>query len=68
VKRIFVGRTVFAAMNGAVAQDQLPRIPREQVTEVQKQAVTVIIAGRALRWLLPLAPESVAECRIRRGW
>jgi hypothetical protein len=55
-------------MNGAVAQDQLPRIPLEQVTEAQKQAVTVIIAGRALRWLLPLAPESVAECRIRRGW
>ena len=67
MKRIFVSLTVFTAMNGAVARDQLPRMPHEQVTEAQRQAVTVIIAGRALPWLLPLATESVAERRISRG-
>jgi hypothetical protein len=67
VKGFFVGLTVFAAMNSAVARRQLPRITRERAIEAQKPAVSVMIAGRALRRLPSLVPESVAQCRRSRG-
>jgi 4-carboxymuconolactone decarboxylase len=45
VKKIFVGLVVCVAMNCAFAQERMPRIPEDRMTEAQKQAVAEIIAG-----------------------
>ena len=36
---------VFLFMDGAVAQDRMPPIPKEQMTEAQKKAADELVAG-----------------------
>jgi 4-carboxymuconolactone decarboxylase len=56
VKKTFIAVTVFAVMNCAVAQDRMPRIPEDKLTDAQKQAIAEIIAGPRKAFIGPFVP------------
>ena len=56
MKKIIAGLFVCFAMNSVAAQDRMPRIPEDKLTDAQKQAIAEIMAGPRKAFIGPFVP------------